>query len=68
MQAFLTYTIHQTFVSYSHRGVERQREICSGRDYTAAVCLPGHVSVKLWLSEGYMGDVSSTDTHIMDTV
>lgn len=33
----------------------------SVHDYSAAVCLPGYASVKLWLSESYAGDIRSRD-------
>lgn len=37
----------------------------SGPWWTTFTCLPGHVLVKLWLSEWYSGNVSTRDTHIM---
>lgn len=42
---------------------DRDTDVCSYHDYIACVCLPGHVLVKLWLSECNIGDISSRDAH-----
>lgn len=51
------------FVSHTCCGADRNSRMGSDHVYTAALCLPGHVLVKLWLSVCYAGDVSSRNTH-----
>lgn len=58
-QVFPTHTVFLTSCLV-HCGADRDTDVYSYHDYIACVCLPGHVLVKLWLSERYIGDIGHT--------
>lgn len=43
-----------------HRSADGDTDVYSYHGYIACVCFPGHVLVKLWLSERYKGDIGHT--------